>query len=309
MYELVSRQVQTWPEEERWTPPEHSLGYSSLGVNPLSPQRVRVEMRPEPEAAPFRLYYLTFPHIEVPHAFSTRWGGVSVGPYRGLNIGLTTDDSLAAVEANRARFTAASGLPLTPVLAMVHGVEVVRVDGHGDGLILGDACITDKPGQSMMITTADCVPIIFYDPQRPAVGLAHAGWRGTVERIAKATVEAMQRQFGSDPAQLRVGVGPSIGPCSFEVGEDVAAKFTCAFSGSLWGQEIVLQDGKGQGRGCTVDLWLANLIALYEAGVKAENICLSRLCSACRDDYFYSYRRDRQVTGRMAAAVLLPQKS
>ena len=94
-----------------------------------------------------------------------------------------------------------------------------------------------------------------------------------------------------------------------KVGEDVAAKFTFAFSGSLWGQEIVLQDGKGQGRGCTVDLWLANLIALYEAGVKAENICLSRLCSACRDDYFYSYRRDRQVTGRMAAAVLLPQKS
>ena len=284
---------------------------------------------------PFRLVYLTFPHINVSHAISTRLGGVSEGSYRGLNIGFTTDDNPQDVEENRRRLTAASHIPLRAVLSMVHGVEVVKVEGPCEasgltgsstganepesslpdsedggidstaGLTLGDACITSCPNCPMMITTADCVPVLIYDPIHKAVGLAHAGWRGTVERISRVTVEAMQREFDSDPTQLKVGIGPSIGPCCFEVGVEVAQRFSQAFADISAEEELILANRSGAEVRYKVDLWLANLIALHEAGVRAENICLSGICSMCHEELCFSYRRDKRVSGRMATAVVL----
>lgn len=242
--------------------------------------------------------YLAFPNLSVPHGFSTRVGGVSQGPYRGLNIGQTSADVPRRVHENRVRLARELGVPLVRILNMVHGTQVVRVDAHQPPVRTGDACITDQPGVSMMITTADCVPIFFHDPVRGAVGLAHAGWRGTVEGVARTTVEAMVSEFGCRPADLRVAVGPAIGPCCFEVDADVAEPFRQVFPGKDLVQERVNK--------FTVDLWRANERVLRVAGVREENILVSRVCTSCREDLFFSFRRDRKVTGRMAAVISLP---
>jgi len=241
--------------------------------------------------------YLTFPNLVVPHGFSTRLGGVSQGPYQGLNIGQTTCDAPRRVHENRLRLERELGFPLVRILNMVHGAHVVRVDSQRPSRRTGDACITDRPGVAMMITTADCVPILFHDPVQRVVGLAHAGWRGTVQGVAQATVRAMAAEFGSCAADLQVAIGPAIGPCCFEVHEDVADPFLRRFPG----KELV----RGQGNRFNVDLWRANLEILLDAGVPEAQICISRVCTSCREDLFYSYRRDQKVTGRMAAGICL----
>lgn len=315
MYTIISRQCEAMPDKCTSIHQFNSVYQELLGQKPLQAELNTVKMRKEPLEdntfepqswfEPFDLNYITFPNIAAPHAVSTRRGGVSGGSYQGLNIGFTTEDNPDDVEENRRRFAAASGVPLAAVLTMVHGIEVVRVDGPINSLTLGDACITDKARQPMMITTADCVPVILYDPENKAVGLAHAGWRGTVERIAKVTVESMAAQFGSDPQKLQVGIGPSIAPCCFEVGQDVAQQFCESFANSPYGKDITLFERKNGTVSRHVDLWLANLVALREAGVKAENICLSNVCSVCQESLCFSYRRDKRVTGRMASAVML----
>ena len=259
----------------------------------------KVLMRKDGVGEPFTVVYLTFPNIEVPHAVSTRLGGVSVGNYRGLNIGYTTEDDLDCVEENRARLAAACGIPLRPILNMVHGTEIIRVDDRPvDPQTIGDGCITNTPNAPMMITTADCVPVIFYDPKKRAVALAHAGWRGTLARICQKTVEAMERNFSSDP---------SIGPCCFEVGEDVAELFRSEFADKVLGQELPSFGVKGGGvPKFRVDLWSVNIAVLCEAGVRLGNIFSSGICSHCSEDLCYSYRRDRGITGRMASLVMLP---
>lgn len=268
----------------------------------------KVVMRKTGVVEPFTVVYLTFPNIKVPHAVSTRLGGVSGGNYRGLNIGYTTEDDLDLVEENRARLAWACGIPLRPILNMIHGTEIILVDDTPvDPQTVGDGCITDTPNAPMMITTADCVPVIFYDPKKRAVGLAHAGWRGTLARICQKTVEAMSKNFSSDPGDLQVGIGPSIGPCCFEVGEDVADLFKAEFAGRDLVQELPSSEVKGSSvPKFKVDLWGVNIAVLREAGVPLENIFSSRICSRCREDLCYSYRRDRGTTGRMASLVVLP---
>ena len=263
----------------------------------IEPDLTPAILRGEPGADQVR--FLAFPNLAVPHGFSTRLGGVSQGPYRGLNIGQTSADVPRRVHENRERLSRALGLPLVRILNMVHGTHVVRVDSAPATARTGDACITDRPGQAMMITTADCVPLFFHDPVREAVGLAHAGWRGTVAGMAEATVEALAREFGSRPGDLQVAVGPALGPCCFEVEADVAEAFRERFEG----QDLVSE----RGNKFAVDLWQANLSCLLAAGVPEGQICVARLCTSCREDLFFSFRRDRKVTGRMAAVIALPQ--
>ena len=255
----------------------------------------------------FQVCYLQYPHISISHAVSTRIGGVSVGAYEGLNIGYTTEDEIDCVYENRERLRVACGIPVQPVLNMVHGTNIIYVDETPNGMAIGDACMTDKLNMPMMITTADCVPIIIYDPDHHAAALVHAGWRGTLERIAKIAIEAMGEKFASQPANLKIGVGPSIGPCCFEVGEDVGEEFNRAFKNRQYLQELPLFAGISESpvRPGKVDLWAANCAAMLEAGADCSNICLSGICSFCRSDMCYSYRRDKRVTGRMASLVVL----
>lgn len=245
-------------------------------------------------------------------AFTTRRGGVSRGHLAQCNLGLAVGDDPEAVLANRRLALDGVGLPLASVVAaeQVHGDRVARVGrseaGRGatarETAIPGvDALITDEARLTLMIGCADCVPVYLLAPERPAIGLAHAGWRGTVGRIAAKTVRAMTEAFGSRPEAMLAAVGPSIGPCCYEVDEPVAGPVRRAFGQAADGL-LIPQDRPGRWR---LDLWEANRLTLLGAGLRPENIGVAGLCTACHQDRFFSHRASDGRAGRMAALLAL----
>lgn len=233
------------------------------------------------------------------HGFTTRQGGVSPPPYATLNLGRAVGDAPACVAANRRRALEALGVdPGSQVEAsQVHGRTVAAVGRRDRGARVSgaDVLLCGEPGVTLAIHTADCVAILLWDPRRRAVGAAHAGWRGTAAGVAAAAVQAMARAFGSAASDLRVALGPAIGPCHYEVDGPVAA----AFAAWPWAAQVLHPGRPGRWR---LDLVGANRMTLLEAGVPAEHIWSSGLCTACRADLFFSYRRDG-VTGRMGAMI------
>lgn len=259
---------------------------------------------------------VVFPHITARHGLSTRLGGVSEGHLASLNAGFTVGDEPERVWHNRSVFARHLGLDnLTWLLSMTHGNEVVVVkekpvlpvdrSARPATLYSADACVTDCPGAPLSLTVADCVPVFFHDPVRKAVGLAHAGWRGTVTRIVGNTVRALVEQYGSRPEDIRVGIGPSIGPDSFEVGSEVMEEFGAAFPRH---PELLRThpdtDSARQGKGF-IDLWSANRVAALEAGVLDGNIQISGWCTYLHPELFFSHRRDKGRSGRLIAAIIL----
>jgi YfiH family protein len=240
---------------------------------------------------------VTFSHITVPHACSTRLSGFSAGPFASLNLGLMSGDDRAIVERNRERFSQLVGFRVEQNLLMDHGIEVVHIEQPSTPPLPADACITANPQVTLSITTADCVPIFFHDPETKTVGLAHAGWRGTVNGIARATVDAMIEKLGARAEKLHVGLGPAIGPCCFEVDQDVAEPFRREFGPDT---VQILENGKW-----SINLHHCNRIWLERAGVLLSNIKTCPLCTSCRHDLFYSYRRDRGQTGRLLSAIAI----
>lgn len=241
---------------------------------------------------------------DVVHAFSDRHGGVSAPPYRSLSLGLHVGDDANLVLENRRRFARALGVDVRSLVAgeQVHGtrVEVVTSAHRGRGALARadalsgvDAMVTDVPGLVLFGLFADCVPVFIYDSRRRAVGLAHAGWQGTVGGIAGRTVQTLADAFGSRPSDCYAAVGPAIGPCCYEVGEDVADRFRDMDADSV-------VDGEGRPR---VNLWEANTRQLQEAGIPREHISVARLCTRCLQETFFSHRGDGGSTGRMAAAI------
>ncbi len=245
---------------------------------------------------------------ELVHGVSRRTGGASEGHLASLNLSYAVGDEPGRVAANRDAFCAALGVDPAGVVCaqQVHGVEVARVGraeggrGYADratAVVGADALIADEPGVYLWLTFADCVPVLLYDPVRRAVGLAHAGWRGTVGHIAARTAEAMAREFGTRPADLIAGVGPAIGPCCYQVGPEVAEAVRAAFPDA---PDLLRPDDAGRER---LDLPLANARLLARAGVPPERIELAGYCTACRTDLFYSHRAEQGRTGRMAAVI------
>jgi len=244
----------------------------------------------------------------VTHAFTTRIGGVSDPPFDTLNLGLHVGDAPESVIENRRRCCEALELDagkLTTV-EQVHNAEVavVRPDHVGAGArdfgaaIRGaDAMITNQPGVPLATFYADCVPVFILDPVNKAIGLAHAGWKGTAANVVARTLEAMSRAYGSRPADCMAAIGPAIGRCCYEVGSKVA--------NALW--KICGDDRcivRGPADSLRVDLPLANSRLLRAAGVPEERIAFCPLCTHCNTTDFFSYRRDGQ-TGRMAAVIAL----
>jgi YfiH family protein len=236
----------------------------------------------------------------VRHACFTRLGGVSSGPYASLNVGGSVGDDPQSVAENRRRCLAALGLGETQAVSpyQVHSTAIARVGAGDAGRIIEatDGLLTDDRGLALLLRFADCVPIMLYDPGRPALGLVHAGWRGTLEGIAGQAVLAMQDHFGSDPRRLWVGIGPAIGRCCYEVGRDLGRSFAERF-----GQRVL--DGARQGRP-RLDLPAANALALREAGVR--RIEQAHLCTACHTGEFFSHRSEGGCTGRLAVVMALP---
>ncbi len=236
------------------------------------------------------------------HAVFTRLGGVSHGPFASLNVGRSVGDDPAAVAENLARIWAY--LELTPeqvaTAYQVHGNRVAVVSAADAGRVFPDTdgLVTDVPGVALLLRFADCQPILLYDPVHHAVGLVHAGWRGVAQGIARRAVEAMQAAFGSRPQDLLAGLGPAIGPCCYEVGQDVASAISYALSG--W--DRVMQPDGEQWR---LDLPAANALQLVAAGLSRRRIEQARLCTGCHKDEFFSHRGDNGATGRFAVVVYL----
>ncbi len=234
---------------------------------------------------------LRSPLLTVLHGFTSRRGGVSVGPYAGLNLDDREDDP-AAVAENRRR--AAAALAYRPHeiarLDQVHGVDVVAARA---GVQTGDALVTADPHLLLAIGTADCFPILLADEEAGVIGAAHAGWRGTVGRIAARTLDAMEA-LGAQRKRTRAAIGVGIRAEQYPVGEEVAQAFRAAgLGGHLTGADSAAAPH--------LDLGAANRQILLEAGLLPEHIWQAPGCST--DEHFYSYRRDHGVTGRMWALI------
>lgn len=248
---------------------------------------------------------------EIDHFVSTRTGGFSEFPYHSLNLGLHVGDDPVNVMNNRRRLAEALGIPLNQftIARQVHSgnVRVVSDELRGSGstdqenaIENTDAMVTDTPGICLIVLVADCVPMLFFDPSRRAVGVAHAGWRGTLRSIAFNTVTTMEKAFGSSPANIMVGIGPSIGPCCYRVGPEVISQVKSVFQG---GNDYIVNESKG-GEG-HLDLWKANLEGLLYAGIERKNIEIAERCTCHEPDLFFSYRKQKGDTGRFAAGIML----
>jgi len=266
--------------------------------------------------------FADFPWIV--HGFSTRTGGISKA-YGGhaLNLGRTEEDTREAMEHNRGLFMGAVGArdgnDIWPLVAMrqIHSAVVLQITSLPERPLHGDGLITDRPGLALAVRTADCLPVIIVDPNRRAVGVFHAGWRGTLARIVEKGVGEMRRAFGCDPGDLLAAIGPGIHRCCYEVAEDFRDKFAAqfAYADALFSEvfdsdpvrckyPLLFMNMRAPGHGeppCTLhlDLVEANHRQLCDAGMAAERIWVSDLCTACRTDLFFSHRKEKGVTGRM----------
>lgn len=229
----------------------------------------------------------------VVHAITTRAGGVSEGRCESLNVSYSVGDQNENVEENLRRAAESVGSKREDLFAayQVHGRDVTIVDEASQARPRCDVLITRSPARTLMLRYADCTPVLLADTRQPAVGVVHAGWRGSAVRAAGAAVEAMVARFGSSPADLVAGIGPAIGPCCYMVGDDVHA----AFEDRPW----LFGDGR-------LDLWDANRHALLEAGLAPDHIEVARICTRCQADRFFSHRANGgQPAGRFAGLIRL----
>ncbi len=251
------------------------------------------------------LPFLQFEHLSrfdgCRHAVFTRQGGVSPAPFSSLNLSVSVPDSKENVYANRRRAYGLFGRDTASVVHahLVHGNDVAQVTRANDGTWAShvDGIISDEPGCALTMNFADCAPVLLYDPHKQAIGMGHAGWKGAVVDLPGALVRAMQRAFGSEPRDLLGAVGPCIGPCCYEVGQEVIAAVHGAFDDAA----PLLVD-RGESR-VHFDLPQANHQNLERAGVR--QIELSEYCTSCRNDLFYSHRAEKGRTGRFGAIIML----
>jgi YfiH family protein len=236
------------------------------------------------------------------HGVFTRLGGVSAAPWSSLNVGGTVGDDPAAVRENARRIYAALGLDGAGACTVwqVHSADVALADAPAQGrrwLARADGMITRRRGLPLTMRYADCAPILLYDPVQHALGMAHAGWRGTVLGAGVSTLRALVETFGTRPQNVQAAIGPSIGPERYQVGEEVVAAVAQAF-GDADGLIRRAADGRA-----TLDLWEANRRALARAGV--EQIEVAGLCTATRTDEFFSHRAEAGRTGRFGVVAAL----
>jgi polyphenol oxidase len=266
------------------------------------------------------------------HGFSTRTGGFSRVYGKGaLNLGFTKDDSKTAVERNRAAFVShllavreskhnSSQLPLI-TLRQIHSDLIHFVDSPPKSQLAGDGLITSTPGLLLSIQTADCLPIMLIDPKQRAIGVFHAGWRGTLKRLVEKGIGEMRRHFGSRAPDLKAAIGPGIHGCCYEVGKEVHEKFESqfAYATKLFREveefnevrekyPMLFLTARAPGHSelpkkIFLDLVEANRQQLLAVGVLAKNIEASELCTNCHPDLLFSYRAEKGKTGRMMAVA------
>ena len=286
--------------------------------------------------------YLQFHHIgsfpHVVHGIFTRQGGYSLPPYRGLNTlgSIRGGDNLDTVIQNRQLALHSLGLDDYPCITLwnIHGADVYIPDLSGnwrtdwanrsyydyiwlpEQIHKGDALITNQRGIALALSFADCVPIVFYDPVQQVVGIAHGGWRGTARGVVMATVDAMHERFGSELRNILAGIGPAIGPCCYEVSEQVHNLFLGRQEFEDMPTQAQYRDAVHESATFTVhhlpdrdslrlDLWETNRKQLLIAGLIPEHIEVSDICTSCNVDKFFSHRAEHGKTGRFPVIVAL----
>jgi len=255
------------------------------------------------------------------HGFSTRPGGVS--PLDGekvLNLGFTEWDSRENVLENRRRFQSALGASDLKLISLkqIHSDVIHLFDAAPTEPCRGDASATNRPGLLLGVQTADCVPILLVDPKKRAIAAVHAGWRGTLQRIVAKAIGKMQMEFGTKPGDLLAAIGPSIGGCCYEVGTEVAIQFQSQFADAPeWFDEFRTGDEPNPiqwlnmmppghqppPKNVLLDLRKANRAQLLGAGLRPSNISVSDLCTACRRDLLFSYRKEGLQSGRLMSVI------
>ena len=258
--------------------------------------------------------YLTFPLLEkeegIRHLFSTRVGGVSEGIFSSMNLSYTRGDDKAAVDENFRRIGEVLGLPSEHFVLsdQTHttNVKIVTKEDLGKGVTCPkdytdiDGLITNESGIILGTFYADCVPLYFYDPVKKVIALSHSGWRGTVAGMGRVTIEKMHAEFGCNPKDIRVCVGPSICQDCYEVSEDVAEEFAKAFPDKE--NEILLAKANQKYQ---LDLWKANEILLLDAGIKKEHLQITDICTCCNPEYLFSHRASQGKRGNLGAFLVL----
>jgi YfiH family protein len=259
------------------------------------------------------------------HGFSTRPGGASVLDGKSaLNLGFTEWDQRERVAANRAKFADAIGAPKIPLVTLrqFHSDVIHVAAAPCDEAPKADALITNTPGLLLGVQTADCVPILLADTRNRVVAAIHAGWRGTLARIAVKTLGRMSMEFGTRPRDVVAALGPAIGRCCYEVGPEVAQAFAAQFPAAAeWFDGPFEQLAHGEEPlwlpwltmmppghvppppRVQLDLRASNRWQLVDAGVPEKQISVSDLCTACRTDFLFSYRRESAKTGRLMAVI------
>ncbi len=293
--------------------------------------RLRTPSTPKPTGSPWTtrssrgLQLLQIPAFSklpwLVHGFSTKPGGVSTQDgQKLLNLGFTDWDTKENVLENRRRFQSALGATDLKLISLkqIHSDVIHLFDAAPAEVCQGDASITNRPGLLLAVQTADCVPILLVDPKKRAVAAVHAGWRGTLARIVVKAVGQMQMHFNSKPADLLAAIGPSIGGCCYEVGTEVATQFLSQFlEAPEWFDEFRTGDEPNPvqwlnmmppghqppPKNVLLDLRKANRVQLLGAGLRAPNIFVSDLCTACRRDLLFSYRKEGPESGRLMSVI------
>jgi hypothetical protein len=240
--------------------------------------------------------YCQFEHLadcrDIRHAVFLRTSGCSAKPFDRLNVSLSVGDEVQRVQRNRQRMATALGAGELVFMRQVHGHSVRVIDDRpaaaGMASPEADALITDRPGKFLVVQVADCQPILMYDPVRRVVANVHCGWRGSVAGIVARSLEALITSFGSAARDILVGIGPSLGPCCAEF-----VNYRGEIPRALWGYRR---------NAVYFDFWEMSRDQLTAAGVREDHIEISRLCTRCHSDRFFSYRAEKR-TGRLPAVI------
>lgn len=265
--------------------------------------------------------YITFSVFNTPvvtAAVSTRKGGVSQAPYASLNMSFASGDDPAAVLENRKQFLTALQIDPMQLIScnQIHGTNIVAVgkelcgrgsDNTKEAIEACDGLMTNEAEVPISMNFGDCTPLLFFDPVHRVIAISHGGWRGTAQNIVGATLQKMHSAYGTNAVDVRAAIGPAIGKCCFEVGQDVIDAFLSIFSAEDL-KALATDDGNGKYH---FDLPGANEKLLLKAGVLPENIENANLCTCCHDDLFYSYRRSTKAgekSGRHMAVMQLAKE-
>ena len=267
---------------------------------------------------PGQIGICTFPSLDVfpglTHFVTQRGENHPGDPFSSFNLGRHSGEDLTRVMRNRAALCRALSIPSSALVQprQVHGNEVLSIPPdflswkdteQMEYVSPADGLVTDLPRVCLAVSTADCVPLLFYDSRRRVIGASHAGWRGTVGHIALRTVEVMQGIYGSNPENIYVAIGPSIGESAFEVGDEVADAFATAYPVH---RRKIISPRRGDNGRHHIDLWVANYADLLSAGIRDEHISVAGICTYTRNDLFFSSRRaGGKLFGRFLSGIFL----